>query len=102
MLESFGPETIAVRFHDTRNLGIALAWSAFECGVRRFASSFDGLGSTPFALGASGNIDTEDILFMLGEAGVDTGVDLERLLEATKIVQTLVDPTAGGRIFPWA
>lgn len=102
MLESYEPERIAVHFHDTRGPGIALARSAFERGVRRFDNSFGGLGGCPFALGASGNIGTEDIVFMLGEAGIDTGVDFERLLGATKIIQTLVGPAAGGRIFPRA
>jgi len=102
LLRDYGSDKIAVHFHDTRGLGMALAWAALECGVRRFDSSIGGLGGCPFAPGASGNVATEDLVFMLREDGFDTGIDFPKLLEAVQIVRNEVDRGAGGRIVSWA
>jgi len=69
-------------FHNTRGLGLANALAAYEEGVRHFDSSMGGLGGCPFAPGASGNVITEDLVFMFEAMGVSTGIDLERLFEA--------------------
>lgn len=73
------PKTIRLRahFHNTRNTGIANAWAAFEAGVEVLDSSVGGLGGCPFAPRATGNIATEDLLYMLHRSGVETGVSLE-------------------------
>jgi hydroxymethylglutaryl-CoA lyase len=75
-----GALPLSGHFHDTRGLGLANVVAAMEAGVRRFDASLGGLGGCPFAPGASGNIATEDLVFMLHEMGLSTGVDLERLL----------------------
>jgi len=67
-------------FHDTRGLGLANAYAALELGIARFDACLAGIGGCPHAPGASGNVDTEDLVFMLERMGVATGVDLPRLL----------------------
>ena len=71
--------------HDSRGLGLANVLAGLDEGIRTFDASIGGLGGCPFAPGASGNIVTEDLVFMLEAMGVDTGIDLERLFEVRKI-----------------
>ena len=82
-----GDIPLAAHFHDTRGLGIANVAAAIEVGVRRFDASLCGLGGCPFAPGATGNIVTEDVVFLAESLGFNTGIDLEKLLAVRKIVQ---------------
>ncbi len=75
-----------VHLHNTRGLGLANALAALQEGLTTLDSSVGGLGGCPFAPGASGNIVTEDLCFMLAAMGIDTGIDLTSLLEVRKIV----------------
>ena len=77
---------IAAHFHDTRGTGLANVTAALECGIVHFDASLAGLGGCPFAPGASGNIVMEDLCFMLDSMGLDTGVDLNKLVEVRKII----------------
>jgi hydroxymethylglutaryl-CoA lyase len=79
---------VSAHFHDTRGLGLANAFAALETGVRRFDSSLAGLGGCPFAPLATGNIVTEDLVFMLESGGLRTGIDLAKLIETRKLVQS--------------
>ncbi|HXJ52622.1 MAG TPA: hydroxymethylglutaryl-CoA lyase [Burkholderiales bacterium] len=81
-----GAKLEGAHFHNTRGLGLANALAAYEEGVRHFDSSMAGLGGCPFAPGASGNVITEDLVFMFEAMGVSTGIDLERLFEAREIL----------------
>jgi hydroxymethylglutaryl-CoA lyase len=83
---SIGEKLEGAHFHNTRGLGLANALAAYEEGVRHFDSSMGGLGGCPFAPGASGNVITEDLVFMFEAMGVATGIDLERLFEARDIL----------------
>jgi hydroxymethylglutaryl-CoA lyase len=83
---SIGEKLEGAHFHNTRGLGLANALAAYEEGVRHFDSSMGGLGGCPFAPGASGNVITEDLVFMFEAMGVSTGIDLERLFEARDIL----------------
>ena len=67
-------------FHDTRGLALANVYAALETGVDRFDASLAGIGGCPHAPGASGNVASEDLAFMLASMGIDTGIDIERLL----------------------
>jgi len=78
-----------VHFHDTRGMGIANALMAMQCGVTVLDAAAGGLGGCPFAPGASGNIATEDLVFLCEEMGVKTGVDLARLCEASRFLQAI-------------
>ena len=78
---------LALHLHDTRGLGIANVSAGIDVGVRRFDASLCGLGGCPWAPGATGNIVTEDVVFLAESLGFNTGIDLDRLVEARKIVQ---------------
>jgi len=84
--KAIGEKLEGAHFHNTRGLGLANALAAYEEGVRHFDSSMGGLGGCPFAPGASGNVITEDLVFMFEAMGVATGIDLERLFEARDIL----------------
>lgn len=71
-------------FHNTRNTAVANVYAAAMAGVRTFDSSIGGLGGCPFAPNATGNVATEDVLYMMSRAGFDAGVDLERLIETAR------------------
>jgi isopropylmalate/homocitrate/citramalate synthase len=75
-------------FHNTRNTGMANAYAALEAGVQALDASLGGIGGCPFAPAATGNIPTEDLLYMLERMGVATGVDLEALIECSRWLQT--------------
>jgi hydroxymethylglutaryl-CoA lyase len=83
---AIGEKLEAAHLHNTRGLGLANALAAYEEGVRHFDSSMGGLGGCPFAPGASGNVITEDLVFMFESMGLDTGVDLQRLFAAREIL----------------
>lgn len=82
-----GERTGAAHMHNTRGLGLANCLAAYDVGVRTFDSSQGGLGGCPYAPGASGNVVTEDLVFMFEAMGIRTGVDLERLLAAREPLQ---------------
>jgi hydroxymethylglutaryl-CoA lyase len=76
-----------LHLHNTRGLGLANVLAGLEVGITTFDSSLGGLGGCPFAPGASGNIVTEDLVFMLEAMGIRTGIDLPRLLEVREILR---------------
>jgi hydroxymethylglutaryl-CoA lyase len=81
-----GEKCGGVHLHDTRGQGLANVVAALDVGVRAFDASHGGLGGCPYAPGATGNIVTEDLVFLLESMGLRTGVDLERLIEARSIL----------------
>jgi hydroxymethylglutaryl-CoA lyase len=83
-----------LHLHNTRGLGLANVVAGLEVGITTFDSSLGGLGGCPFAPGASGNVVTEDLVFMLEAMGLATGIDLPRLLEVRRIVQAAVPAEA--------
>jgi hydroxymethylglutaryl-CoA lyase len=84
--EEIGDKLEGAHFHNTRGLGLANALAAYEEGVRAFDSSMGGLGGCPFAPGASGNVITEDLVFMFEAMGIRTGIDLDKLLVARQVL----------------
>jgi hydroxymethylglutaryl-CoA lyase len=84
--QEIGDKLEGAHFHNTRGLGLANALAAWEEGVRAFDASMGGLGGCPFAPGASGNVITEDLVFMFESMGIATGIDFDKLLEARKIM----------------
>ncbi len=79
-------ERLAVHFHDTYGQGLANLLAALECGVAVVDSAVAGLGGCPYAAGASGNVASEDVLYMLNGLGIETGVDLDRLVDAGRFI----------------
>ncbi len=84
ILRIAGKTQVAAHFHDTRGMGLANAVAALETGVREFDASLGGLGGCPFAKGASGNIATENCVYLLENLGVSTGIDIPAMLEMRK------------------
>lgn len=82
LLEEVGERCASVHLHDTRGQGLANVVAALDVGIRAFDSAHAGLGGCPYAPGATGNIVTEDLVFLLESMGLSTGVDIERLVEA--------------------
>jgi hydroxymethylglutaryl-CoA lyase len=89
---------LTAHFHNTRGQGLANVLAALDAGVRSFESSFGELGGCPVPAGATGNIATEDLVSMLDEMGVQTGVSLERLLEAARAVQEVLGRPLGSHV----
>jgi hydroxymethylglutaryl-CoA lyase len=88
--KKIGAKLEAAHLHNTRGLGLANALAAYEEGVRHFDSSMGGLGGCPFAPGASGNVITEDLVFMFESMGVKTGIDLQKLFAAREILKKAI------------
>jgi len=87
---AIGSKLEAAHLHNTRGLGLANALAAYEEGVRHFDSSMGGLGGCPFAPGASGNVITEDLVFMFESMGISTGIDLPKLFAAREILRAAI------------
>jgi len=85
-----GDRPLGAHFHNTRGSGLASAWAAVTAGVRRLDSSVGGLGGCPFAPGASGNIATEDLVYLLRDSGIGVDVDLGAAIEAARVARTLI------------
>lgn len=81
-----GAKLRSLHFHDTRGLGLANTVIALQHGIREFDASLAGLGGCPHAPGATGNVNTEDLVFMLDSMGYDTGIDLARLIESRRVL----------------
>ena len=83
---------ITLHLHDTRGMGIANAYAGLEMGVDSFDAAVAGLGGCPFAAhaGAAGNVCTEDLVFMCDEMGIDTGVNLERMIAVAQLAEDIV------------
>ncbi len=88
---------LALHFHDTRGTALANVVAGLESGVTIFDSSLGGLGGCPYAPGASGNLATEDLVYMLHGMGIDTGIDLEKLVDAGILAQKILGKKLPGR-----
>jgi hydroxymethylglutaryl-CoA lyase len=85
-------------FHNTRNTGLANAWAAVQAGAAALDASCGGIGGCPFAPAATGNIPTEDLIYMLHRAGIQTGVDLPALLDTSRWLQTTLEHAVPGML----
>ena len=94
-----GGATVGGHFHDTRHTGIAACWAALEAGARVLDASVGGLGGCPFAPRATGNVATEDVLYLLEREGVDTGVDLDAVIPVARWLEELLGRRLPGRVY---
>lgn len=90
LMESLPGVALNLHFHDTRGTAMANLLAALQAGVTEFDASVGGLGGSPFAPGANGNLASEDAVHMLEDMGIATGVDLDRLLDAARVTEELV------------
>jgi hydroxymethylglutaryl-CoA lyase len=97
--EAIGGKLTGLHLHDTMGLGLANALAGLEEGVRQFDACLAGLGGCPYAPGASGNVVTEDLVFMLESMGFETGIDLAKLMAARSILhEALPDEPLHGQV----
>lgn len=95
---AFPAVPLRLHLHDTRNTGVANAWAAFEAGVRSLDASLAGVGGCPFAPNATGNVATEDLVYMFERSGVRTGVDLDAAIETARWLDKQIGHPAPGRL----
>jgi hydroxymethylglutaryl-CoA lyase len=98
--ERYPDMTLSLHLHDTRGMGIANAYAGLEMGVAIFDSTVAGLGGCPFAAhkGAAGNVCTEDLVFMLDEMGIATGIDLDKLIAVAQLAEDIVGHPLPGSV----
>lgn len=87
LLKRYPAERFAMHFHDTRGTALANIMKSLEMGISKFDSALGGLGGCPYAKGASGNVATEDLLYLFDEMGIETGVDRQKVLEAALFIE---------------
>lgn len=97
LVEIFGPEA-GLHLHDTRGTALANAFAALQLGVRRFDTAVGGLGGSPFAAGAGGNLATEDLVHLCDDLGLSTGIDLEALLTVSTRIAEVVGHDVPSRV----
>ncbi len=97
LLQVIPPSKLAMHFHDTRGTALANTLAALEMGIATFDASSGGLGGCPYAPGASGNMATEDLVYMLEKMGIDTAVDIKLLVAASQIIAPYLDHPLPGR-----
>ena len=92
-------EELALHMHDTRGTALANIVVGLEMGIRTFDASVGGLGGCPYAPGAAGNVATEDLVYMLEGMGIETGVDLDKLVRAGQVAAAVVGHELPGKVF---
>ncbi len=100
LVKEFGPERFVMHLHDTRGLALANTLACMQMGVHKFESAAGGLGGCPFAPGAAGNVATEDVLNMMSEMGIATGIDNDVLHEAVELIQANVHANIVSHLTP--
>ncbi len=98
MLAEVPPEKLAMHMHDTRGTALANVIVGLEMGIRTFDASIGGMGGCPYAPGAAGNVATEDLVYMLHGMGISTGTDLELLVEAGRVAESIVGRNLPGKV----
>ena len=89
---------IAGHYHDTYGMAIANIYASLQCGVTVFDASVAGLGGCPYALGASGNVATEDIVYLLNGLGITTGIDLNALVDCALWISTILGRAPASKV----
>jgi len=97
-LDEMPLERCALHMHDTRGTALANVLTALELGVRNFDASVGGVGGCPYAPGAAGNLATEDLVFLLQGMGVETGVDLDKLIAAGNVAEQVIGRPLPGKV----
>ncbi|MDB4988019.1 MAG: Hydroxymethylglutaryl-CoA lyase [Myxococcaceae bacterium] len=98
LLSEHPPETLSMHMHDTRGTALANVVVGLELGLRAFDAAIGGLGGCPYAPGAAGNLATEDLVYMLLGMGIETGIDLDKLIAAGNVAAALVGHDLPGKV----
>jgi len=97
-LAELAPEQLALHFHDTRGTALSNVLVGLDAGIRTFDAAVAGLGGCPYAPGASGNLATEDLVYLLHGMGLETGVDLPALIQAGEVAERVVGRKLPGKV----
>jgi len=97
-LQHYGIDAVSGHFHDTYGQALSNTLAALELGVWNFQSSVSGLGGCPYAKGATGNVATEDVVFMLHGMGIETGIDLDKLIDAGAYISDFLGRKPNSRV----
>ena len=97
-LKHYDIDHVSGHFHDTYGQALSNTVAALEMGVWNFQSSVSGLGGCPYAKGATGNVATEDVVYLLHGMGIDTGIDLDKLVDAGKYISDFLERKPGSRV----
>ncbi|MDH3828290.1 MAG: hydroxymethylglutaryl-CoA lyase, partial [Desulfobacterales bacterium] len=89
---------VYLHLHDTEGKGLANALAALQVGITHFDSAFGGMGGCPFVKGASGNIATEDLVFMLGQMGVESGIDVSKIAAVSRSLEVFFNRRFSGKM----
>lgn len=98
MLQSFKADQLAMHFHDTRGTALANVVTSLTHGITKFDSSVGGLGGCPYANGATGNVATEDLLYLLHEMGIETGVELNRIQQTALYIEGILGKSLSSKL----
>ena len=96
-IKEFRASSLAGHFHDTYGQALANIYASMELGIEIFHSSVSGLGGCPYAKGATGNVATEDVIYMMDGLGIETGVDLDKVVDAGQFISTFLGRKAASR-----
>jgi hydroxymethylglutaryl-CoA lyase len=96
-LQVYGMDQVSGHFHDTYGMALANTLASLQMGVWQFDTSVAGLGGCPYAKGATGNVATEDVVYMLHGMGIETSIDLERLIEAGRFISDFLQRKSSSR-----
>ncbi|WP_167882296.1 hydroxymethylglutaryl-CoA lyase [Leptospira langatensis] len=99
ILKEIPSDKLAGHFHDTYGMAISNVQKSYEMGIRSFDSSSGGLGGCPYAKGASGNLATEDLVYYFHKSGIETGIDLSKLLEASSFMESILQRKLASRSY---
>lgn len=97
LLPHFEVGKLAMHFHDTRGTALANIVKSLEMGITIFDSALGGLGGCPYAKGASGNVSTEDLLYMLHEMGIETGIDTQAIMKSAQLIEKILGKQLNSR-----
>jgi len=97
-LQHFDLDAVSGHFHDTYGQALSNTLACLEMGVWQYDSSVAGLGGCPYAKGATGNVATEDVVYMLHGMGIDTGIDLDKLVDAGAFISDFLQRKSGSRV----
>lgn len=86
LLATTNPHRLAMHFHDTRGMAVANTLAALDMGIVHYDASAGGLGGCPYAKGASGNVATEDLVYLFHSMGIQTGIDMDKLIAASSFM----------------
>jgi hydroxymethylglutaryl-CoA lyase len=101
LISEYGASAVNLHVHDTRGAALAMVWSAYLAGVRMFDASIGGLGGCPFAPGATGNVATEDLVYMFNQSGIPTNIDFDALEPAVAFAEKVTASSLGGKSMQW-